>query len=203
MSGKFEAPRGGARRNPQSGSRQSRQPQQSQPRRSGNQPPRGGSYTQRRKSNPLLPILLILLILLLLAGLGFAAWKILGSRDDTLSDPVQTGGDTLATQDTTPTTQATQPPTETTMPEPEHVVATATVSATGDMLMHKPIITAAQTSDGYNFDFIFKYLKPYSQKTDYAVANLETTLAGSSKPYQGYPYFNCPDEIVTAAKDAG
>ena len=144
MSGKFEAPRGGARRNPQSGSRQSRQPQQSQPRRSGNQPPRGGSYTQRRKSNPLLPILLILLILLLLAGLGFAAWKILGSRDDTLSDPVQTGGDTLATQDTTPTTQATQPPTETTMPEPEHVVATATVSATGDMLMHKPIITAAQ-----------------------------------------------------------
>ena len=145
MSGKFEAPRGGARRNPQSGSRQSRQPQQSQPRRSGNQPPRGGSYTQRRKSNPLLPILLILLILLLLAGLGFAAWKILGSRDDTLSDPVQTGGDTLATQDTTPTTQATQPPTETTMPEPEHVVATATVSATGDMLMHKPIITAAQT----------------------------------------------------------
>ena len=201
MPGKFEAPRGGARRNPQSCSRQSRQPQQS--RRSGSQPPRSGSYAQRRKSNPLLPILLILLILLLLAGVGFAAWKLLGSRDDRLSDPVQTDSNTLSTQDTTPTTQATQPPTETTMPEPEHVVATATISATGDMLMHKPIITAAQTSDGYNFDFIFKYLKPYSQKTDYAVANLETTLAGSSKPYQGYPYFNCPDEIVTAAKDAG
>ena len=35
------------------------------------------------------------------------------------------------------------------------------------------------------------------------MANLETTLAGTAKPYQGNPMFNCPDEIVDAAKNAG
>ena len=200
MPGKFEAPRGGARRNPQPGSRQS------QPRRSGNQPPRsGGSYHSRRKKSPIVPILLILLVVTLLLAAGFAAWKLLGSRSgNTPADPTQPAGTSPSAQATQPPTETTtEPPTETTMPEPEHVVATATVSATGDMLMHKPIITAAYNNGSYNFDFIFKYLKSYSEKTDYAVANLETTLAGSAKPYQGYPYFNCPDEIVTAAKDAG
>ena len=36
-------------------------------------------------------------------------------------------------------TETTEPPTETTLPEPEHVVATASIGAMGDLLMHKPI----------------------------------------------------------------
>ena len=43
----------------------------------------------------------------------------------------------------------------------------------------------------------------YTASYDYSVANLETTLGGDNYPYQGYPDFNCPDEIVEAAKDAG
>ena len=193
MPGKFEAPRGRAGRNPAPRNRQPAQPQ------------RGGGYRRPpKKKSPIVPILLSLL---LVAVLGFGTVKLLGAMKKT---PDPTPDDQLSASETENNTPQTRPegttetPTETTVPEPEHVVATATVSATGDLLMHKPIITAAATSDGgYNFDFIFRELKPYSESTDFAIANLETTLAGSSKPYQGYPFFNCPDEIVTAAKDAG
>ena len=96
---------------------------------------------------------------------------------------------------TPPTTEATQPL------EP---VASATVGVQGDLLMHKPVITACTTEDGgYDFASIFRYVAEYTASYDYSVANLETTLGGDNYPYQGYPDFNCPDEIVGAAKDAG
>ncbi len=84
-------------------------------------------------------------------------------------------------------------------------VATATVAATGDLLMHVPVINSAKTDDGYNFDNIFTYFSNYTSKADYAVANLETTLRGTEDGYKysGYPNFNCPDEIVNATKSAG
>lgn len=103
-----------------------------------------------------------------------------------------------------PTTAPETLPPETTLPEPEHVVSTATVLSTGDLLMHKPIIDRCAKGDGtYDFSPIFKYCSDYVSQADYALANLETTLAGTAKPYQGNPFFNCPDEIVTACKDAG
>ena len=106
----------------------------------------------------------------------------------------------------TETTEPTDPPTEPTLPEPEHVVSTATVSATGDVLMHMPVVNSgAQKDGGYNFDYIFRHLAEYTNAADYAVANLETTLAGTDNgyPYHGYPNFNCPDEIVDGAMSAG
>lgn len=145
------------------------------------------------------PLLIAVLLLLLAAVVFVAGWLLprLQKPEETVPSASPTDASTL------PTTEPTLPP-ETTAPEPEHIVSTATVSATGDILMHKPIITAGAQGDGtYNFDFIFQYLKEYSESTDYAVANLETTLAGTAKPYQGNPLFNCPDEIVDAARDAG
>ncbi len=90
-------------------------------------------------------------------------------------------------------------------PEPIKKVSTATVAATGDLLMHSPIYSNAKVDGGYNFDNIFTYLSEYASKADYAVANLETTLRGTEdgKQYSGYPQFNCPDEIVDAVKKAG
>lgn len=89
-------------------------------------------------------------------------------------------------------------------PEPEPVASTATVIATGDLLMHMPVISGYQAADGsYQFDPMFRYVKDYSEPADFAVANLETTLAGSMYPYSGYPMFNCPDEIVDGAQNAG
>ena len=97
----------------------------------------------------------------------------------------------------------TTPPT-TVETQPVEPVASATVGVQGDLLMHKPVITACTTEDGgYDFESIFRYVAEYTASYDYSVANLETTLGGDNYPYQGYPDFNCPDEIVEAAKDAG
>lgn len=108
-----------------------------------------------------------------------------------------------------PTTEATEPATEApTLPEPEPltVVSTATIAATGDLLMHLPVINSGRQADGsYDFSEIFQYLTPYVSAADYAVINLETTLCGTSNgyAYSGYPKFNCPDAIVDAAAAAG
>ncbi len=90
-------------------------------------------------------------------------------------------------------------------PEPITKVSTATVVATGDLLMHEPIITNSKFDEGYNFDSIFTYFKEYVSKADYAIANLETTLRGTEDGYKysGYPQFNCPDSIVDDVKTAG
>lgn len=100
---------------------------------------------------------------------------------------------------------------ETKLPtEPEPVIYTATIGAMGDLLMHKPLFDAGYNAEvyqqgSYNFDSIFKYMKDDISTLDYAVANLETTLAGKDNGYlySGYPSFNCPDELVESVKNAG
>ena len=84
-------------------------------------------------------------------------------------------------------------------------VDTFTLSATGDMLMHMPVINAAATGSGYDFSGTFCYLKSYVQKADYAACNLETTLAGTNNgySYSGYPNFNCPDDLLSGFMGAG
>lgn len=93
-------------------------------------------------------------------------------------------------------------------PEPEAItkVSTASVNVTGDLLMHLPIISAAAQSNGeYDFNNIFTLFQSYVSAADYSVANLETTLRSETDGYKysGYPSFNCPDDIVSAAKSAG
>ena len=91
--------------------------------------------------------------------------------------------------------------------EPSGVEKTgrATITVTGDLLIHKPIITACTEGSAYDFTEVFQYIAPYTSRSDLAIANLETTLAGTENgyPYSGYPNFNCPDAIVDAAKEAG
>ena len=103
----------------------------------------------------------------------------------------------VTTVPTQPTTVATEPP----------IVkeSTFTLSATGDLLMHVAVMNTGKTSDGFNFDSIFTYFKNYVSAADLATANLETTLASNNKgyAYKGYPRFNCPDEIVDGAINAG
>lgn len=99
------------------------------------------------------------------------------------------------------TVATTQPPTQ----APIVKESTATISATGDILMHKNVINTGNTGSGYDFSSIFRYFSDYVQSADLALANLETTLAGLDNGYQysGYPTFNCPDEIVYSLKNAG
>ena len=98
----------------------------------------------------------------------------------------------------------TEPPTTAPPVEPETVIATATISSQGDLLMHKPVFDTGRQSDGsYNFGSIFKYSKDLIASFDYAVANLETTFGGDNYIYQGNPAFNCPDALAANAAEVG
>ena len=157
---------------------------------------------RKRRGDGLRNVLIALIVLLILSIglLVFLCVKLATApQEPQLALPTQPV--TLPTETTQPPT--TEPPT-TAPPEPEHVVSTATILSTGDLLMHGGLINAANQGDGtYDFGYIFPYITEYVTAADYAVANLETTLAGTAKPYQGNPMFNCPDELVDAAKNAG
>lgn len=102
--------------------------------------------------------------------------------------------------------QETEPTEETSPPEPEHIVSSATIVSTGDIMLHTSVMRSGLQDGGYyNYDYMFRYLTPYVEQADFAVANLEVTLAGTDNgyPYSSYPAFNSPDEIVDALKNAG
>lgn len=72
----------------------------------------------------------------------------------------------------------------------------------GDVMGHGPMIQAAKTVDGYDYDPFFEFIKPLISQADFAVANLELTLPGKP-PYTGYPMFRSPDELAVGLKNAG
>ena len=71
----------------------------------------------------------------------------------------------------------------------------------GDLMQHKPQVTAAATAGGYDYSECFRYMKPLIEKADVAIANLEVTLGG--KPYTGYPTFSAPDDYLEDIVEAG
>lgn len=154
-----------------------------------------------------LKIVLILLILVLLAGSALMiklSLDLAGSPVETRPANTAIELPTAAAEETEAETEATTVPTE---PEPEKVIATATISAQGDLLMHKPLFDDRsivwQKDGSYDFSSIFKYTAEYTKAYDYAIANLETTFGGDDFPYQGNPAFNCPDPFVNSVVDAG
>ncbi len=73
----------------------------------------------------------------------------------------------------------------------------------GDIMQHGPQIRSAwdSTSNQYQYDSCFAHVSSYFKSVDFAIANLEVTLAG--KPYTGYPQFSAPDQIANALQNAG
>ena len=110
---------------------------------------------------------------------------------------------TEASEPTEPSIEETTEPTE----PPMEKIATATVGATGDILMHDLVIQGGydKETDSYDYNYMFTEFSRYLEKVDFAVANLEVTLCGSDNGYRysGYPQFNCPDPIVDALQNAG
>lgn len=96
---------------------------------------------------------------------------------------------------------APQPPPEP-EPEPEPVVSHLMVA--GDIMSHTPIISDAYVAetDSYDFQHMFQDAAVQLAGADYAVANLETPLAGGPE-YLGYPVFDAPDELAYDTKAAG
>jgi len=73
----------------------------------------------------------------------------------------------------------------------------------GDIMGHDPQIEAAydSTLKKYNYDDVFEKISPIIKSVDFAIGNLEVTLAGS--PYKGYPQFSSPDELAVSCKNSG
>ena len=154
-----------------------------------------------------LKVFLILLILVFIAATALMIKLSLDLPNQEMQVPTAGTPVTLPVPEQTQAAQETEAPTETTVPEPEKVIATATISAQGDLLMHKPLFddrSVIRQKDGsYDFSYIFKYLTDVTSGYDYAIANLETTFGGDNFPYQGNPSFNCPDPFLDSVVDAG
>ena len=151
-------------------------------------------------------VISVLLILALVAATGFIVYLCVDMVNAEPDAPHQMEVIEMPTEAPTEAapTETTVPPTTAPPVEPETVIATATISAQGDLLMHKPVFETGRQSDGsYNFASIFRYCKDLVASFDYAVANLETTFGGDKYVYQGNPAFNCPDALAADAAEVG
>lgn len=149
-------------------------------------------------------VAIILVCCLVAAGLAVVQWQYSSPNLGVKRRPSGVQENKLEVQ--IPTEAETMPMEE--EPEIAHTkVSTATIGATGDILLHDLVIKSGYDAESgsYNFDNIFKWFGKYVSEVDYAAANLEVTLCGDNNgyPYAGYPSFNSPDEIVDAAKSAG
>ncbi len=73
----------------------------------------------------------------------------------------------------------------------------------GDIMGHDEQIWSAENRETheFNYDDVFRYIKPVLTEADIAIANFEVTLAGP--PYMGYPQFSSPADLAVACKNAG
>ncbi len=87
--------------------------------------------------------------------------------------------------------------------EPDPI--TIHMSATGDIMCHLTNIKNAYNSTSKNYDFtnVFKNIAKYTKDADITVGNLETTFAGASRGYTGYPTFNTPEVLGKNLRDIG
>ncbi len=73
----------------------------------------------------------------------------------------------------------------------------------GDIMGHDAQLQSAYNSltDTYDYKEVFAKVSPLIRQADFAIANLEVTLAG--KPYSGYPQFSSPPQLAEACRESG
>lgn len=79
----------------------------------------------------------------------------------------------------------------------------STLAVVGDIMVHSPQFEDAYDAetDTYDFNYMLRYVAPWLTEADYAIGNLETTLAGAEP--SGYPNFCTPDALAEALANAG
>ncbi|WP_026549046.1 CapA family protein [Arthrobacter sp. Br18] len=83
------------------------------------------------------------------------------------------------------------------------------VTVSGDLLVHPQLWDqaaddAAETGKGsLDFEPLLAAQRPYLENSDLGLCHLETPVAPPEGPFSGYPQFNVPPQIVTAAKEVG
>lgn len=75
----------------------------------------------------------------------------------------------------------------------------------GDIMCHGPNYQDAYNSSTKEYDFstFFPQIKNYISQADVAIGNLETTFAGGTRAYSGYPTFNSPVALAEELKEIG
>lgn len=73
--------------------------------------------------------------------------------------------------------------------------------AVGDNLLHSNVLKASRYNGRYNFNNLYKNVKPYIKAADLAVINQETILVDSN--YSGYPAFGSPKCLADSIANAG
>jgi poly-gamma-glutamate synthesis protein (capsule biosynthesis protein) len=79
-----------------------------------------------------------------------------------------------------------------------------TVSASGDLLMHKPLLDRALANGGgheYDFAPFFRKVRPYVAGVDLGLCHVETPM-GPGKP-STYPIFNTPTGLARSIRQSG
>ena len=83
-------------------------------------------------------------------------------------------------------------------------ITTVSISVVGDLMCHSVQFNYARVeADSFDFTGVFREVKKYLNSSDFTYGNLETVLAGKSKSYSGYPFFNTPDAFLDAINNAG
>jgi Bacterial capsule synthesis protein PGA_cap len=81
---------------------------------------------------------------------------------------------------------------------------TVSFSTVGDIMCHSTQYNYAWVeNDSFDFNPVFSVIGDYLREKDILIGNLETVLAGNTKKYYGYPFFNSPNEIARALKKTG
>jgi poly-gamma-glutamate synthesis protein (capsule biosynthesis protein) len=85
-------------------------------------------------------------------------------------------------------------------PEPERP-ARLTVSVSGDLLPHLPVVDRARTATGYDFAPLLRDLRPVVRRADVAFCHVETPMQRG--PPAGYPRFRTPPALAQAIRATG
>ncbi|MGM8212474.1 CapA family protein [Virgibacillus sp. W0430] len=85
----------------------------------------------------------------------------------------------------------------------EPITKEITVSAIGDMLIHKRVYDDAEVANGYDFIPMLQEVEKYLNDSTITVANQETMIGGIDFGLSTYPAFNSPQEVGDALKEVG
>jgi len=145
----------------------------------------------------MMKILIYVLIGIMVVGLAV----FLAINNDFKSSDIETNQIDIIEEDEglKPSPKATPIPSKT----PEDIIIT--ILAAGDAMAHESqlIHDYDNNPDTYEFGPSFSEIKESVSKADFAMLNLETSVAGSELGYSGYPDFNTPISFVKAIQDCG
>ena len=115
--------------------------------------------------------------------------------------------DTTATGRSSSSTPAAPPSSESKPAKPG--ARTVTILGTGDVLIHPQLWeqahadAASEGKDGYDFGPMLASVSPDVHRADLAICEMESPLAPPQGPFEGWPTFSSPPQVLTALKGVG